>query len=74
MQINCPNCNAAVEQHRPPVRNDPGGGEAWVCFKCPVVICICCYIDHNQKAHPELYALKKPPTEGGKKNKKKKKR
>lgn len=74
MQINCPNCSSAVQQHRPPVKNDPGAGEAWVCFKCPEIICVCCYIQHNEKAHPEVYSLKSQPTGGGKKNKKGKKR
>jgi hypothetical protein len=74
MQINCPSCNAAIEQQRPPSRSDPGAGEAWICFKCPTTICICCYIQHMEKAHPEVYELKKRPTEGGKKNKKGKKR
>lgn len=74
MQIKCPNCSSLVEQHRPPAKNDPGAGEAWVCFKCTGVVCVCCYIQHNEKAHPEVYGLKSQPTGGSKKNKKGKKR
>lgn len=74
MNINCPNCGHVVEQHRQPAKNDPGAGEAWVCFKCPLIVCVNCYIQHNEKAHPEVYDPKKRPTEGSKKNKKGKKR
>lgn len=74
MQIKCPNCCAVVEQNRPPAKNDPGAGEAWICFKCPAVICVACYMNHTEKAHPECYGLQKRPTEGSKKNKKGKKR
>lgn len=74
MQLNCPNCNSAVQQHRPPAKNDPEAGEAWVCFRCPSVVCVCCYVSHNEGAHPEVYGLKSQPTGGSKKKQKGKKR
>lgn len=74
MQINCPNCNAIVQQHRPPAKNDPGAGEAWVCFWCPLVICTSCYGNHGTESHADHYGPKKRPTSDGKKNKKSKKR
>ena len=46
--------------------------EAWVCLKCPVVVCVWCYHDHTAKDHPQAYQVQ--PTGGGQKNKKGKKR
>lgn len=69
MLINCPNCDKQVEQQRPPARNDPHGGDAWPCLKCPVVVCVWCYMRHIEQQHPELYRPK--PKEGNKKRKKK---
>lgn len=73
MKINCPTCNASVEQHRPPAKNDPGAGDAWVCFRCTNVVCIHCYITHQQSMHPEVYGAPSQPTRDRKKNKKDKK-
>lgn len=68
MLIKCPSCDHLVEVTTPPSRDDPHN-DAWVCFKCPAVVCAWCYVQHNEKQHPEVYQ----PTKGGKKNKKGKK-
>ncbi len=73
MMINCPNCVRPGEQHAPPVRGAVNVGELWACCKCPAVICVGCYVDHIQKAHPEVYQVHKRPTGAHKKNKKSKK-
>lgn len=86
MNINCPNCNRVVEQNSPPIRGPAGdGSEAWLCLKCPAVVCsfpimktgdepsVPCYIEHAMKAHPEMYQPVKKPTAGRKKGKKGKK-
>jgi hypothetical protein len=84
MQINCPNCNSSIEQNSEPVRGPSNdGSEAWLCLKCPTVICSTpitkngeltqCYINHQATHHPELYEAKKPPTKGSKKNQRHKK-
>lgn len=74
MQISCPNCGNLVEQRRPPSKNDAGAGDAWVCWKCPSIVCVGCYVQHNAKAHGEVYSHKSQPTKGSKKNSKGKKR
>ena len=74
MQINCPTCSELVEQHRAPKRGDSGAGDAWVCLRCPAIICVACYTLHTQKAHPEYYGQKKQPLGDSKKNSKHKKR
>jgi hypothetical protein len=74
MQIKCPSCCEQVEQHRPPSRGDANAGDAWVCMRCPVVVCVACYTQHNRAAHGALYGPKGQPTGGGKKNSKGKKR
>lgn len=74
MQIKCPTCSNVIIQNSHPIRGPCGdGSEAWLCFKCPAVICVYCYMQHTEKAHPEVYGLVKRPTVGGKKNKKRKK-
>ena len=74
MQISCPNCSEPIEQNSAPVRGPVhDGSEAWVCLKCPTVVCVGCYHTHTAKEHPEAYQPHKRPTKGGKKNKKHKK-
>jgi hypothetical protein len=71
MIITCPSCSNPIEQNSPPVRGPVSdGSEAWVCLKCPAVICVACYPQHTDKAHPEMYRPKKP-TDGGRKKGKK---
>lgn len=55
--------------------NAADGSDAWVCLRCPAIVCVDCYMNHTEKAHPECYdILQKRPTEEHKKNKKGKKR
>ena len=73
MKIQCPNCGRDIEQSSPPKRGPSmDNSEAWVCLKCPVVVCVWCYHDHTGKDHPQAYQVQ--PTGGGQKNKKGKKR
>jgi len=58
MYMKCPSCSSQVEQHERPSRDNPFGGEAWVCQLCPAIICVNCYVNHITLKHPELYALK----------------
>jgi hypothetical protein len=70
MQISCPTCNASIEQNSSPVRGPTNdGSDAWVCLKCPAVVCVWCYHEHTAAKHPEAYHKK--PTEDGKKRRKK---
>jgi len=66
MEINCPGCDAKIEQHEAPTKLN-SRGEAWICFKCTAVVCVWCYMHHTERAHPECYGLIKKPTVGGKK-------
>lgn len=62
MKIACPTCDSQVELKGAPVRgNANDGSEAWVCLKCPAVVCIDCYHEHSRKQHPEtMNEIKKP--------------
>lgn len=73
MLFNCTNCGSAVELHHAPSKGDPTSGEAWVCMKCPEIVCTHCYVEHSTKHHPELYRPKTGSTGGGKKKHKHKK-
>lgn len=62
MVINCPTCQNPVELKSAPVRGHANdGSEAWICLKCPAIVCIDCYHGHVQKQHPEMTSeIKKP--------------
>jgi len=47
--VSCPNCSSFVDAR-----------DVWPCFmkKCAKPVCINCYIQHNEKAHPEIYRAK----------------
>lgn len=55
--VNCPTCHQVVD-----------GRDIWPCFmkKCSNHVCVHCYIQHNEKAHPEIYRIKsvKPSKKG----------
>jgi len=55
MIIPCPNCREEVELKSAPIRGHASdGSDAWVCLKCPAIICVECYHDHGVKKHPEI--------------------
>ncbi len=73
MNISCPNCNQLVHQASAPKRGPSmDNSEAWVCLKCPAVVCVHCYHVHTAQEHPQAY--QPLPTGGGQKNKKGKRR
>ena len=47
--MNCPTCNHVVDAR-----------DIWPCFmkKCNHHVCVYCYMQHNEKVHPEIYRLK----------------
>lgn len=52
MFIKCPNCTSEVKLMSVPKRGPANdGSDAWVCLKCPQIICIDCYYEHTQKKH-----------------------
>jgi hypothetical protein len=66
-EYECPNCLATVLVNvETPVYCGPGkGNEAWKCDLCTQVMCIHCYVSHNEKHG--LYDLKKTKTKKKKK-------
>ncbi len=55
MIISCPTCSGRVELNSTPVRgNASDGSEAWVCTRCPAIVCVDCYHEHVAKKHPDM--------------------
>lgn len=62
MKIPCPTCGSEVELKSQPIRGPAGdGSDAWVCLKCPAIVCIDCYHQHSQQKHPEMKQEQKKP-------------
>jgi hypothetical protein len=62
MNIPCPTCGSQVELNSSPIRGPANdGSEAWVCLKCPAIVCVDCYHGHVRKQHLEMLGeIKKP--------------
>lgn len=62
MIIKCPSCGHDVEVRSAPIRGHANdGSEAWVCLRCPAIVCVCCYHEHGAKKHREMtQEIKKP--------------
>jgi len=43
-----------VELNGLPSHHPEDGSEAWICFKCPAVICVWCYATHTEKEHMQV--------------------
>lgn len=68
MRIPCPSCNEHVDQAAPPSRTPTPGNDAWLCLRCPATVCVCCYVQHTEATHPEMYRPHERPTKDGRKN------
>lgn len=58
----CPSCSGCRGHDGPPLwlapkSRDGDTREIYKCAFCDWRVCICCYMEHNSKKHPELYRL-----------------
>lgn len=52
----CPSCKRHVFQYSPAVRGEPSSNGAWLCLRCPTIVCVWCYHEHTQKCFAEVAA------------------
>lgn len=43
----CPSCQGLVFQYDPPVRGHATANNAWLCARCPAIVCMWCYHVHT---------------------------